>query len=82
MLLAVLFFAELYHGETVDENKLIEIETKLAHQEHLLAELNEVLISQQAQIVNLEGLCKALIDRVRALSETGSDAGDEAPPHY
>lgn len=79
---AVLFFADLYHGETMDENKMIEIETKLAHQEHLLAELNEVLTSQQAQIVSLEGLCKALIDRVRALSETDSAAGDERPPHY
>ncbi|MFT5500258.1 MAG: SlyX protein [Woeseiaceae bacterium] len=82
MVLAVLFFVDLYHGDIVDENKLIEIETKLAHQEHLLAELNEVLTSQQAQIVSLEGLCAALIDRVRALSETGSAAGDEAPPHY
>lgn len=81
-MLAVLYFADQYHGEIVDENKLIEIETKLAHQEHLLTELNDVLTSQQAQIVSLESLCTALIDRVRALSESGSAAGDEKPPHY
>jgi SlyX protein len=68
----------------VDEEHLIDIETKLAHQEHLLAELNEALSDQQVQIGRLERLCQSLIDRVKSLAE-GTDAGppsDEPPPHY
>jgi len=34
----------------VDEERLIDLETKLAHQEHLLNELDDALTSQQAQI--------------------------------
>lgn len=68
----------------MDEEKLIDIETKLAHQEHLLAELDDALSNQQAQIGNLEHLCQTLVERIRALSETGvgDSADDEKPPHY
>lgn len=70
--------------QRVDDEKLIDIETKLAHQEHLLAELDEALSNQQAQIGNLEHLCQTLLERIRALSETGIGGGadDEKPPHY
>jgi SlyX protein len=68
----------------VDDEKLIDIETKLAHQEHQLAELDDALSNQQAQIGNLEHLCQTLVERIRALSETGGGGGsdDEKPPHY
>lgn len=64
----------------MDEDRAIEIETKLAHQEHLLAELNAALTDQQAQIGKLEHLCRSLVDRVKTLSASGS--ADERPPHY
>lgn len=54
----------------------------MAHQEYLLAELNDVVTAQQAQITNLELLCKSLIDRVKSLAEPGLSATDEKPPHY
>ena len=68
----------------MDENRLIDIETKLAHQENLLAELNDALSDQQSQISRLEILCQSLIDRINALSEdTRADQStDERPPHY
>jgi SlyX protein len=63
---------------------MIDIETKLAHQEHLLSELNDALTDQQAQITRLEALCQSLIDRVKSLAEAaGSDEPPgERPPHY
>jgi SlyX protein len=68
----------------VDDEKLIDIETKLAHQEDLLASLNDALTNQQVQISELQGLCRSLVDRFRALSAAGD--GDtqthERPPHY
>lgn len=68
----------------VDDEKIIDIETKLAHQEHLLLALNDALSKQQAQITELELLCQSLVERFRALSEAdgGGDESDEQPPHY
>ncbi len=60
------------------------IESKLAHQEQLLSDLNDALTAQQASIMQLDELCKSLIERVRSLAEaqpTG-DPLDERPPHY
>ena len=66
------------------DDHLISIETKLSHQEHTIAELNDALASQQSQIANLELLVNALKDRVRALSEAAPADGtqEELPPHY
>ena len=68
----------------VEDEKLVDIEMKLAHQEHLLLELNDALSNQQAQIAGLEHLCQSLVERIRALSEAGGGNGaeDEKPPHY
>lgn len=67
----------------MDEDRLIDLETKLAHQEHLLNELDDALTSQQAQIAQLELFCKSLLDRIKALPDGGSaDSTDERPPHY
>ena len=68
----------------MEESKLIEIETRLAHQDQLLIELNDVVTDQQTQLMRLEELCAALIERVRLLAEGGSGDGgqDERPPHY
>ena len=68
----------------MDESRLIEIETKLAHQEDLVNELNNVVTDQQAQISRLDELCRALVSRVRSISD-GEAVGspeDERPPHY
>jgi SlyX protein len=66
------------------DDDMIELQTKLAHQEHTIAALNDALTGQQAQIARLEQLVTALTDRVRALSESvpGTDGGHEVPPHY
>ena len=68
----------------MSEDRLIEIETKLAHQEQLVNELNDVITEQQARIMQLEQLSKSLIERVRAIGESGGEdtATDERPPHY
>lgn len=66
------------------DDQLIDIEMKIAHQEHTVAELNDALSSQQAQIAKLELQVRTLIDRVRAISEAAPGGGDDdaPPPHY
>ena len=68
----------------MSEERFVDLESRLAHQDQLLHELNEVLTSQQAQLIQLKELCRTLNDRVRSLGE-GTHAGDtddERPPHY
>jgi len=68
----------------MSEDRFIDLESRLAHQDQLLNELNDVVTGQQAKIMQLEELCQALIQRVRSVGEEMSegDAGDERPPHY
>ena len=68
----------------MDEQRLTEIETKIAHQEHMLAELNDALGSQQTQLLHLKSLCDSLVDRLRSMAEAAPDGDplDERPPHY
>ena len=66
------------------EERFIDIETKLAHQEHTIDELNDVITSHQEKIMQLEELCASLLDRVRSIGEAlpGDAPQDEKPPHY
>ena len=68
----------------MSEERFIDLETRLAHQDQLLNELNDVVTAQQSRIMQLEELCKALIQRVRSTNDgvPDGDPGDERPPHY
>ncbi len=63
---------------------LIELQTQLAFQEQTIAELNDVLTSQQQQIDLLRLEIKLLKEKFGMLEdriETGPSQ-DERPPHY
>ncbi len=68
----------------MNEDRLIDIETKLAHQDQTLVELNDVITQQQASIMKLEQLCAALSERLASISEAlpAGTSQDETPPHY
>ncbi len=68
----------------MSEERFIDLESRLAHQDQLLHELNDVVTSQQAKLMQLEELCRSLVDRVRSVGEGGEsgDPADEKPPHY
>jgi len=68
----------------MSEERLVEIETKLAHQDQLMYELNDVVTLQQQKIMRLEELCNSLVDRVRVIGDAvpGDSPQDERPPHY
>lgn len=68
----------------MDEERLIDIEIKLARADDMLDELNKVIYEQQKKIDRLEALYTALLRRV---PEQSSDNGGgalphERPPHY
>lgn len=68
----------------MSEERFIDLESRLAHQDQLLHELNDVVTGQQAKLMQLEELCRTLVDRVRSIGEGGGsgDPADERPPHY
>lgn len=65
------------------EERLIEIEIKLARQEDLVDTLNQLIYQQQKKIGELEGLCAALARHLKATA-TDHDPGmsNDRPPHY
>ncbi len=68
----------------MSEQRFEALEVRLAYQDQMLAELNDVVTDQQARIMQLEALVEALKERLRAAADGGADAGspDEKPPHY
>lgn len=71
-----------------NEDRLVEIETKISFQEDLTQELNNAVYQQQKKIDRLEAICNSLVDHIKDLSRTvaegnaGGNAINERPPHY
>ena len=69
----------------ISEERIVEIETKIAFQEKTIKELNDVLCEQQREIERLGSICDALVKRNKESSEftPGIEApANEKPPHY
>ncbi len=69
----------------MDDNRLIDMETRFAYQEKIIADLNDVVTQQQKAIENLEVVVGKLTQRFHDLSKamSGIDApANEKPPHY
>lgn len=69
----------------MDDIRIIELEKKMAYQDHTIFELNEVVFNQQKQIDHLEAVVKILKDQFRSLKENLDDQTDipnRRPPHY
>lgn len=66
------------------EDRLIDLETRIAYQEATLHTLNEIVTRQQLQLGDLERLCRHLTERVAKLGQDTfkGSAVDEVPPHY
>ncbi len=66
------------------EQRINEVETRLAFQETTLQELNEALTSQQQQLTQLHALLEKLRERIAELaSNMQADSSVEPPPpHY
>jgi len=66
------------------EDRFINLEIKVAHQEDLVELLGQRIYEQQRQIDKLEQLCAVLVQRLRdnAQGGNGSHLPHERPPHY
>ena len=69
----------------MDDNRLVDMETRFAYQEKTIADLNDVVTEQQKSIEKLEAIAEKLTQRIHDLSMavSGIDApANEKPPHY
>lgn len=66
------------------EDRLVNIETKIAFQEDAIEELNKVVYLQQKKLVQLESICESLVKHIESMDKTenGSPTANERPPHY
>lgn len=66
------------------DNRIIELEARIAYQDHTIGELNEVVTRQQQQIDRLEGLVEQLRQNLKQSGSSGLARPEEEvpPPHY
>lgn len=68
------------------EEQLIDVQTRVAYQEDTLAQLNEVITRQDAEIIQLKQQLRLLAQRIDEIQRDPAQAGDEItnerPPHY
>ncbi|MCB0349274.1 MAG: SlyX family protein [Bdellovibrionales bacterium] len=62
-----------------DTDRITDLEIKLAHQDHLLEQLNDVIYQQQKKLDDVEKMLKLLHTKI---SNDNINQGDEKPPHY
>ena len=66
----------------MSEQRIIDLEIKISHQDHLLEELHQVVYEQQKTIDSFQKKLTSLIKRFED-SGVGSEirSGNEKPPH-
>lgn len=75
--------AALRQGHAVsNEDRFVDIEIKLAHQEDLVESLNQVVYQQSRRIDQLEAMLGQLADHIRDGAQSGPNPVSERPPHY
>lgn len=71
-------------NEKLDDDRLMDIEIKIARQEDLVDTLNQMVYEQQTKIDQLEKMIGALAMNLKAMPFREGDVGpaNEKPPHY
>ncbi|MBM4190314.1 MAG: SlyX family protein [Betaproteobacteria bacterium] len=66
------------------EERLVNIEIKLAYQEDQIEALNRTVYAQEQRLAQLETVLVTLAQQLRTLSEAGGEGpgASERPPHY
>ena len=69
----------------MSDNKIIALEEKIAHIQHMLDDLNIVVFRQGETIENLNNQIKELIEKMEVLKSPQSSQeviNNDKPPHY
>lgn len=69
----------------MDEQRLIDLETKLAFQDHTIKELNGVVCELREQLDKVTEACKYLTNRIMNPEDDNNsefNVDEDRPPHY
>ena len=66
------------------QDRIVDLETKLAFQDETINELNDVITDQQQQLDKLHEEVRLLNIRIVSLAESSTDSNEKEPPppHY
>jgi SlyX protein len=64
------------------EQRIDELEMRVAHQDKTIAELNEVITEQWKKFEALERQLRRLGEELQALEPSEGPAANQKPPHY
>jgi SlyX protein len=67
------------------EERLVDIETKIAFQEQTIKDLNDVVYEQQKEIEKLGAIVESMLQQDKELIELSRQVdapANEKPPHY
>ena len=64
------------------EDRFVDIEIKLAHQEDLVESLNQMVYQQGRRIDQLEAMLSQMAEHVRNNAQSGPNLVNDKPPHY
>lgn len=64
------------------DERFVNIEIKLAHQEDLVDELNGIVYQQSRRIDQLEAMVAQLAEHIRNNAQSGQNPVNDKPPHY
>ena len=67
---------------TRSEQRIDELESRLAEQDRALLELSDEVYRQQKQIAKLEAEVQRLAERLKTPPQGASSNAPEIPPHY
>ncbi len=68
----------------MNEERIIELETRLTYQEEYIRSLNDTVVTLQQQLNDVITLCESLGEKLKYLdtSQQTDDSIDQVPPHY
>lgn len=68
------------------ENAIIDLQARVAHQDDTLLKLNDVIATQQKELLRMNQNLKLMAEQLRSLREANPSADGgaehELPPHY
>jgi SlyX protein len=68
------------------ENELVDLQTRIAYQEDLLEQLNQIVVKQDAEILTLKQQVRQLMKKMEEFLANPASADIETsmekPPHY
>lgn len=68
----------------MDEQRIIELETRITYQEDYIRSLSQTVATLQQQVDDLGRVCDLLAEKLSGMQDSlrGESGVDERPPHY